>query len=50
MLLDRIIRFHYDTSHTRRKPILFLSATAQKAVDYNGGSKKEQMNMGELLE
>ena len=44
--LDLIVLRDSDTSHTRCKLIQYLSTIAQKAVDYIGGSKKVQMNIG----
>ena len=43
---DRIVLIRSHTSFVVRKPIQFLSITTQKAVDYIGGSKKAQKNMG----
>ena len=44
--LDRIVLLRTDLSFARSKLIQFLSTTAQKAVDYIGGSMKVLMNMG----
>jgi hypothetical protein len=47
--LDRIVLLRTDFSFARSKLIQFLSTTAQKAVDYIGGSKKVHMNIGGLF-
>ena len=44
---DRYAHLYSNNLYTRWKLTQFLSTTAQKAVDYIGGSKKAHMNIGE---